>query len=54
MGGLLLSLPFLIGALLTPFVGLIIDKIGLKSIFIIFCDVFFLIAHLILAFLPQI
>jgi len=36
MSGLLVSLPFLIGGLTTPFVGIIIDQIGMKTIFIMF------------------
>lgn len=54
MSALFVSLPFLIGGVTTPFVGLIVDKIGLKSVFIMFWDLMFLLAHLLLAFFPQV
>jgi len=54
MAALLVSIPYLIGGLTTPFVGIFVDKIGMKTLFIIFCNCIFILSHLILAFLPQV
>jgi len=46
-------MPFLIGAFAIPIFGAIIDKIGIKSIFIAASSMLLIIAHLFLAYLPQ-
>ncbi len=49
----LMGIPYGMSAGMTPFVGLLVDKIGRRTIFVIGSTAAFIVAHFYMAFLPQ-
>jgi len=50
--GKLYGIPYIISACTSPFLGLVVDKVGRRVIFLIFSSIFLLAAYLITMFLP--
>lgn len=44
---------YIISALISPIIGMIVDKVGAKRYFIFFSSAIFIIAHGIILILPQ-
>ena len=52
LSGTLFAIPFVISAILSPIVGMIIDKYGRSPLFILMASVLILIGCMICAVLP--
>lgn len=51
--GNILIIPYVLSSILSPLIGILIDRIGKRSKFIIFTAFFFFITHVIFATLPN-
>jgi hypothetical protein len=47
-----MSVPYIISAIMTPFFGLLIDKIGKRGLFLILSSLIMIFAHLMMIIMP--